>query len=462
MSSQDEHQMTELVAISRPLDLIATSSSSSSSSSFSDDLLFSVVSAIFQPVSNKMMRRLSIEDILIELEEDNYSTAIDKKDGQDKYLSDEELTILYPASLKSIGRKVEERVEERVEDVDNHSEESFNRAEKERNKIHISDSTSPVIEFDQEFLAVYKERFFTLFKKKPKGLVLSGSGIRGIMQAGGLYYLENLGLLSDVDYYCSTSAGGLISYLLSIGYSTIEIFSYVNTNDLSAGLDKISLLGLLTTFGVYSYETIQTHMTNLTLDKFGFIPSLEELYHKTKKTLIFTTVNRTKKKIEYISHLNYPELSIIKALRMTSNIPIVFDRCCYNGDVYLDGGIGDDFPARYLDNLLPPGENIVGLLLKQRMEAEDQTIIQYVNSIIQIIPMIHDEQTVHHCSSRFHTIIMDTETGNAFNLKADPKTKIKYFLLGHQIVQKLFEKDKVTVEEKCEKGGKEESKKMGR
>src|SRR6185437_5297202 len=147
MSSQDEHQMTELVAISRPLDLIATSSSSSSSSSFSDDLLFSVVSAIFQPVSNKMMRRLSIEDILIELEEDNYSTAIDKKDGQDKYLSDEELTILYPASLKSIGRKVEERVEERVEDVDNHSEESFNRAEKERNKIHISDSTSPVIEF---------------------------------------------------------------------------------------------------------------------------------------------------------------------------------------------------------------------------------------------------------------------------------------------------------------------------
>ena len=37
-------------------------------------------------------------------------------------------------------------------------------------------------------------------KKKPKGLVLSGGSIRGIVQLGALHYLESIDLLDDITH----------------------------------------------------------------------------------------------------------------------------------------------------------------------------------------------------------------------------------------------------------------------
>ena len=69
---------------------------------------------------------------------------------------------------------------------------------------------------------------YTLFKmnKVYEKLVISGGGIKGLSGLGALQYLEDNKLLESINTYIGTSIGGIILYLLAIGYKPIEIIVY--------------------------------------------------------------------------------------------------------------------------------------------------------------------------------------------------------------------------------------------
>ena len=68
------------------------------------------------------------------------------------------------------------------------------------------------------------------------------------------------------------------------------------------------------------------------------------IYNKTQKTLIVTAVCINEKQVYYISHENFPNMSVKLALRMSSCIPILFSPVLYNGKYFIDGGCMDNFP----------------------------------------------------------------------------------------------------------------------
>lgn len=59
--------------------------------------------------------------------------------------------------------------------------------------------------------------------KKPKHLVLSGGGIKGVAYEGVFETLENNGLLQEIDHCYGSSVGGLSAALLALGYNVEEI-----------------------------------------------------------------------------------------------------------------------------------------------------------------------------------------------------------------------------------------------
>ena len=67
--------------------------------------------------------------------------------------------------------------------------------------------------------------------KKYKNVVISGGAIKGIASLGALQYLvdNQFICLQDTLNYIGTSVGGIISYLLIIGYTPIEIFVKICT-----------------------------------------------------------------------------------------------------------------------------------------------------------------------------------------------------------------------------------------
>jgi len=354
-------------------------------------------------------------------------------------LDDEGISKKFPPSKKNLLIRKDNDCDEpkESEEIKDDEVSEVSKDSKETEEIKEETFISRINLYMQKI--IYKDKYTMLFKNKPKGLVLSGGSIRGIVHLGVLHYFNTLGLLTDITHYAGTSVGGFIVYLLSIEYTPLEIFVFLNTHDLSKNFESMNFIGLLLTMGLYSYQPINDHLKELTLKKFKFIPTLKELYERTKKTLIFTTVNRTQKKLVYVSYINFPDLPITTALQMTSSLPVVFDRFFYKEENYIDGGIGDDYPVCYMDKLLPPEVNIIGCLLHSELSEKDDNILEYIYSAMALSQQIQEHTSKEQVSSRVFNFVLKTVKGNVFNMKSTPGEKLALFVKGYTNIKKELE-----------------------
>ncbi len=77
--------------------------------------------------------------------------------------------------------------------------------------------------------------------------------------------------------------------------------------------------------GALSFNIIQEQLELMTINKLGYLPSLYDIYNKFGITFICVTYNLTQNKTEHLSYKNYPNLSCIQAIKMSSNFPIIFE-----------------------------------------------------------------------------------------------------------------------------------------
>ena len=107
-------------------------------------------------------------------------------------------------------------------------------------------------------------------------LVLSGSSIKGFAFLGALQYLYENNKL-NIDNYIGTSAGAIISYLLIIGYTPIEIFLDICTNQTIEKMQHFNIVAILQGKGAISFNIIRDHLERMTINKIGFLPTIQEL-----------------------------------------------------------------------------------------------------------------------------------------------------------------------------------------
>ena len=211
-------------------------------------------------------------------------------------------------------------------------------------------------------------------------IVLSGGGTKGILQLGVLHYYHEKKIY-DQDYvhtYAACSIGGAISLLLVCGYTPMEIFrqiycmeSIFNTGDCNAIWDVIKYMGLM------SITKFTDKIENLVMNKLGKIPTLKELKDITGKTLIVTACNVTKMCVEYYTPDTKPNLGCINAIKITCNLPVIFQRIHYEDSYCIDGGLLDNFPIQKVD--VPKGERkILGIVVEGNdVTLPDDTFLGY-------------------------------------------------------------------------------------
>lgn len=191
-------------------------------------------------------------------------------------------------------------------------------------------------------------------------LVLAGGGIKGFAILGAIQALMDQGYLNRIERYVSTSIGTVIAYLLIIGYTPIEIVVYLHTHKLLENIPFMNLVNLANGEGAISFVFIQDIIEKMTLEKTGKLFNMKTLKSEFGKSLYCATYNSTCCKTEYISSEQYPELPCLVAIRMSCNIPLIFERFQYEGNYYLDGGLTENFPISEAKKL---GKNILGVNL---------------------------------------------------------------------------------------------------
>lgn len=224
-------------------------------------------------------------------------------------------------------------------------------------------------------------------------IVLPGGGIKGFYILGGIQAAMDRGLLDNVTNFVGTSVGSMICYLLAIGYTPTEIVVALHLGKWLEEMKQFNLSGMIDWSGALSFTPIQEILEKMTINKIGKLITLGKLKEEFKKTLICTTFNVTQYKTEYLGPDNYPDLPCLTALRMSSSIPLIFERYKYMNNYYIDGGVADNLPLKKAEELSElsqisgisqPSESRVFAIHLRNKEWVDDNILSYFLKILQI------------------------------------------------------------------------------
>lgn len=236
------------------------------------------------------------------------------------------------------------------------------------------------------------EKIIDIYKKKAdldyKNLVFEGGGVKGICYCGVVQILEELNILKKINKFAGSSAGSIIASLLAIGYTANELkdimFSF-NFNDLIKGRKNYLRDGvrLIHSYGMCDGDDVMSFLGKLFLNKVHNVNyTFENLFIEYGKMLVITVTDINNLRTEYISHLTHPKMPIRKAIRMSLSIPYLFEPVKMNNNLYVDGGLLDNYPIHVFDgefpgdkneklNLIPTNPHTLGIKIIVPDEEED-------------------------------------------------------------------------------------------
>jgi len=217
-------------------------------------------------------------------------------------------------------------------------------------------------------------------------LVISGGGIKGIKFLGALHYLYTNNYLNNVNYYAGTSIGSLLSLLLCIGYTPLELITYICKYNILHKKLFFDIFSMMNGHGALEYYYFNEIIEKIILNKIGILPTLGKIKELYGSDIMLTTYNYTNSKVEYISSSTHPDINCMTAIRMSCNIPLVFGKYSYNNCDYIDGAIYDIFPINYFLNSENASKfQIIGITITFEQNFSNETnIIHYIHDLFFI------------------------------------------------------------------------------
>lgn len=262
-------------------------------------------------------------------------------------------------------------------------------------------------------------------------IILPGGGMKGFAVLGGIQACLDRDLLSQVKTYVGTSIGSVICYCLAIGYTPIEIMTYLHLNKYIEKMKHFNILDMVNGIGATSFNHVSECLEKMSLEKIGKLLTLGKLREQYGKTLICVSYNMTVSCVEYIGPDNYPDLPCITAVRMSSNIPLVFERFKYMDNYYVDGGIIDNFPVEHGNKICKNKAIAFDLKLdsKNLKDEPSEGILSYILKLFQI--MMKQNNNIIKLEKTKIIPILCKDMFNAFDFSLNIKTRLDLFSNGY-------------------------------
>ena len=266
-------------------------------------------------------------------------------------------------------------------------------------------------------------------------IVLGGGGMKCIATLGAIQYVYDYGCPHKIRKYSGTSAGSMICLLLIVGYTPIELVVYICTQRVVESLLPADIVSLIKGCGALAFEKIERHIRKMVSSKLGKdVVTLKELHELTDKTLICATYNMTKNACEYVSFETHPDLDCVTAVRMSSSIPIVFAECIVNGDLYLDGGVVDNFPI----SVVKPDDTVFGCVLFTKYDRLDKNrIIGLLRIVTSVSSNFYIQRMIStYTAAKILTIFL--ENTDVFDFELTSVTRLDLFSKGYNSAVEFF------------------------
>ena len=273
------------------------------------------------------------------------------------------------------------------------------------------------------------------------GLALGGGAHKGIGQLGMLKNLFDHGVLKmdKLRYFSGTSIGSVIGLLLITGYTPDELYLAIYRIDNFLQVRDLEDKTIWSVFGNHGFmdiKCITREVEALLLKKMPKIPTFIELKEKTGKSLYIPASNLSRMEITIFSPETTPFMSCLKAVELSSNLPFIFSMNTYQGEVFVDGGLGDNFPYKCLEG---KAKKLFGIVCSRTDDSnnivgEDQMqIFEYVRRAmlfpIQTIQNIRIREAL---SCNHDVARVDMSDIPFFQINPTKEIKRKMFVQGYQ------------------------------
>jgi len=224
-----------------------------------------------------------------------------------------------------------------------------------------------------------------------------------IIGTAGVYVFQLAGALSkliDVEYikydeieniYCC-SAGSMIGTLYCLNIDWNDLIKYIINKPWDKSFEELltpsKIISSLYEKGILDknvFIKIFTPIFKFNGHKLSM--TLKELYEYSKIKLNIYTFNITDFKGEVMNYETAPDLCIIDAIYMSCSLPVIFKPLEYEGKLYLDGGLKNDYP---LNKCLEDGcklEESVGIRINDKSKPIIEENSNILNMIVYLLRM---------------------------------------------------------------------------
>ena len=224
-----------------------------------------------------------------------------------------------------------------------------------------------------------------------KNLVLAGAQLKGVCYIGILKALEELKLVGGIKNVLGISSGSLFGLAICLQFSSESLEQMVlklNIENLK-DFQTDSVFKLFYTYGMDSGDKIEKLIKVILKKKTGneniTFKELRELF--PDKNLIVGGSNLSLAKMEYFSADHTPDMCVYKAIRISTSFPFVFEKVDYNDNIYLDGGLIDNYPIEYFQDEI---KNTIGISTTS-LNSGNKDLSSFDKYMVQIIYVLSSQ-----------------------------------------------------------------------
>lgn len=280
-------------------------------------------------------------------------------------------------------------------------------------------------------------------------LILSGGGTKGISYCGVLKKLDEIhenidkyNVTIDINEIIGVSVGSIIGFLYCIGYTGDELVNEIYKMK-SKRLQDFKIVNLLNEWGLDSGESIINWIEELCNKKnINKWITFNELYEKSNINFRIGVTNLNKYEFKVFDKLNSGDISILRIIRLSFNLPLIYTKQEYDGELYLDGGIINNYPIYlYKDKL----DNVLGLKLISTGEIETtenniNSFEEYIFNIIYCYMIDKERKLTLKRTFIENTIFINTKVSNPMDANIKKQQKNELIQSGYKSAEQFFKK----------------------
>lgn len=269
-----------------------------------------------------------------------------------------------------------------------------------------------------------------------KELCIAGAASRGICYLGALQNLQDNNLLEDLEIAAGASIGAFISTCLVIGYKPDDLFDIMINKDTEEFKD-ISLEHVINRGSLLKGEQYKNWIWNILSIKIDPMNTFEDIYNKFGKKLIMTATC-IEDGLTVFSLENTPKMPIFNAVMSSMSLPFIFPKIEYDNKSYVDGGILDNFPIRFLS------KDALGIRVSnKKVDIDYSSIISYVYNLFDLIATqmrnLHGENG--------DVIVINADDYNFIDFDYSIDDKLTLYYRGYESVEEYIKTTKLITSE---------------